>query len=399
MKQQLQQLTVENLGQIKRADVRFGDLTILVGPQATGKSIFLQLLNLVADNSVIRSEMKRVGIEWGKDVRRFFDAFFGEGMQRLWDPGKTKVAVNGKPVDLQKNPVNSSGSKETFFYVPAQRVLALRGGWPRPFSEFSAVDPFLVRHFSERLRLLMENEFSSEKATLFPQPNRLKKEFRALLDEAIFGSLSLRSEVVQNQKRLVLGNEGSDSLSLPFMVWSAGQREFIPLLMGLYWLLPPSKTPKRDPIDWVVIEEPEMGLHPRAIYSTLVLVMDLLKRGYRVCLSTHSTDVLDIVWAIRTIQEHRESPEQWSKQEQEYFLRIFGLPPKPPLRDFASAVLDKKMSVYYFDRETGTTKDISTLNPGSDEPSISGWGGLTAYAGRAANVVADVVSHSERRGS
>ena len=386
------QLTVENLGQIKKANIRLGDLTVLVGPQATGKSIFLQLLNLVADNGFLRSEMKRVGIEWGKDIKRFFDAFFGEGMEQLWDDDRTRITIDGKVVDLRKNSRNSNESQETFFYIPAQRVLALRNGWPRPFSEFSPTDPFLVRHFSERLRLLMENEFSSEKATLFPQFNRLKKEFRGLLDQAIFGSLSLQSEVAQNQKRLVLKKPGVDS-SLPFMVWSAGQREFIPLLMGLYWLLPQSAIPRREPIDWVVIEEPEMGLHPKAISSTLVLIMDLLKRGYRVCLSTHSTDVLDVIWAIRTIQNYQN---QLSKSDQEkFFLEIFGLPLKS-LRDFASEVLGKTMSVYYFDRD-GTTKDISSLDPGANEPSVSGWGGLTDYAGRIADVVADVITNASRK--
>ena len=387
------QLTVENLGQIKKANIRLGDLTVLVGPQATGKSIFLQLLNLVADNGFIRSEMKRVGIEWGKDPKRFFDVFFGEGMRQLWDDDKTSVTVDGKVIDLRKNPRNSNESQETFFYIPAQRVLALRNGWPRPFSEFSPVDPFLVRHFSERLRLLMENEFSSEKATLFPQFNRLKKEFRDLLDKAIFGSLSLQSDDAQNQKRLVLKKAGSKE-SLPFMVWSAGQREFIPLLMGLYWLLPPGKIPRRDPIDWVVIEEPEMGLHPKAISSTLVLVMDLLKRGYRVCISTHSTDVLDVIWAIQTIRQHQD---QLAKSDQEkFFLRIFGLPLNQVLRDLASEVLGKSMSVYYFDRD-GTTKDISSLDPGANEPSVSGWGGLTDYAGRIADVVADVITNASRK--
>jgi len=33
-------ISVSNLGQIKNADVKFGDLTVFVGPQATGKSIF-----------------------------------------------------------------------------------------------------------------------------------------------------------------------------------------------------------------------------------------------------------------------------------------------------------------------------------------------------------------------
>ena len=37
-------LNLERVGQMACADVTFGDLTVLVGPQATGKSIFLQFL-------------------------------------------------------------------------------------------------------------------------------------------------------------------------------------------------------------------------------------------------------------------------------------------------------------------------------------------------------------------
>ena len=42
-------LNIEQLGQIQRANLEFGDLTVFVGPQATGKSIALQLLKLMVD--------------------------------------------------------------------------------------------------------------------------------------------------------------------------------------------------------------------------------------------------------------------------------------------------------------------------------------------------------------
>jgi len=42
-------LELSNIGQIQKARIEFGDLTVLVGPQATGKSITLQLLNGLVD--------------------------------------------------------------------------------------------------------------------------------------------------------------------------------------------------------------------------------------------------------------------------------------------------------------------------------------------------------------
>jgi len=46
-------LSLVNVGQMKRANVAFGDLTVLVGPQASGKSILLQFLKLLVDGGFV----------------------------------------------------------------------------------------------------------------------------------------------------------------------------------------------------------------------------------------------------------------------------------------------------------------------------------------------------------
>jgi len=57
-------LQLKNVGQIQDADVAFGDLTVLVGPQATGKSIFLQFLRLQLDTGYVIDEMGTHGLVW-----------------------------------------------------------------------------------------------------------------------------------------------------------------------------------------------------------------------------------------------------------------------------------------------------------------------------------------------
>ena len=42
----MRHLKIQSFGTIEKAEVNFGDLTLLVGPQASGKSIFLQLYEL-----------------------------------------------------------------------------------------------------------------------------------------------------------------------------------------------------------------------------------------------------------------------------------------------------------------------------------------------------------------
>jgi len=380
-------LQIQNLGQIREASLSFGDLTVFVGPQATGKSIALQLLKLMVDAGQVQEEMGRYGIDWSGKLPDFFDAYFGEGMRSIWKPGESEVKWEGKNIDLVAMAKRKRNTKsENLFFIPAQRVLALRDGWPRPFTDYSPGDPFAVREFSEKLRVLVEKEFAGE--SLFPQPNRLKKEFRDLLERDVFSKYALKVDKVHSQKRLVLGS-GMENESLPYMVWSAGQREFVPLLLGFYWLMPPSKVSKRGNIEWVVLEELEMGLHPRAISVVLLMVFELLARGYRVCLSTHSSQVLDAMWALKHLSENHAKPEA--------LLDVFAAPKTAKMIKMAETVMAKTARVHYFDRQSGMTRDISALDPFADEASEAGWGGLAEFSGRANDAVAKAVSNANRK--
>ena len=381
-------LQVENFGPIQKADVQFGNLTVLVGPQATGKSIFLQLLKLLADIRHVKYEFRRAGIDWQDQFDVFLDVYFGEGMKSLYDKFSTRVQLNGTEKHL---PSLISGEKaakrESMFFIPAQRVLTLREGWPQAFTYYDAGVPFTVREFSEELRLLMTDLTSTE--ALFPVPRRLKQEFRDLLQQHIFPGYNLKIDTQRAQKRLVL-SAGANSPALPFMVWSAGQREFVPLLLGLYHLLTPAGAPRRRGVNWVVIEELEMGLHPRAVSIVMLMVFELVARGYRVCISTHSPQVLDAVWALKHLQEN--------EAEAGSLLKVFDAPGTPGMLELAKGVMKRRAKVYYFDREKGMTRDISGLDAEKEENGESGWGGLSEFSGRANEEVARAVANAGRKG-
>ena len=55
----MNELKVENYGPIGKAHVEFGDLTILVGAQASGKSLFLELLKLLEDKDAIVETLRK----------------------------------------------------------------------------------------------------------------------------------------------------------------------------------------------------------------------------------------------------------------------------------------------------------------------------------------------------
>lgn len=374
-------LRLRQIGQITEADLSFGDLTVLVGPQASGKSITLQWLKLLVDTGQIQERLDTYGLDFGGDLGAFLDVYFGEGMHAIWRAGASEVAVDGKAVDVTKRIARRQKDKsEKAFLIPAQRVLAMANGWPRPFQAFSAGDPYSVRAFSEQLRVLMEREFTGT-GPLFPKNNRLKGDYRTLLQQSVFADFKLSVDKVQSQKRLVLDAGGGP---LPFMVWSAGQREFVPLLLGLYWLMPPAKVARRDKIEWVIIEELEMGLHPRAISAVLLIILELMTRGYKVCLSTHSPQVLELVWALEALRRHQGKADD--------LLDLFEARHSQPLRAMAGQVLGKTSRVYYFD-PTGPVRDITELDPASNEAQEASWGGLLEFSARANAAVAKAVAN------
>ena len=376
-------LRVCRVGQLEEAEVRFGDLTVLVGPQASGKSIFLQLFKLLVDAGAVLAELKRYGFYWHKNIGQFLDIYLGEGMRGIWRQERSSISFNGQAVDLRRLVGRQKRKREeSLFFIPAQRVLTLARGWPRPFTDYGPSDPFAVRDYSEKIRILMESGIASGES-LFPQTRRLKKQIRDAIDETVFRGFGLRVQTHGAQKRFILSASKAGD-ALPFMVWSAGQREFVPLLLGSYWLLPPTKTPRRGEIEWVVIEEVETGLHPKAISAVLLLVLELLWRGYRVCLSTHSPHVLDVVWALKVFQQYNAGPGK--------LLELSDVKRRQDLTRMAREILRKEACVYYFDAGSGQTRDISSLDPGAEDRAESGWGGLTEFSGHVADLVANVVS-------
>lgn len=379
-------ISVRNIGQIKNADVKFGDLTVFVGPQATGKSIFLQLLKLVVDTPSIQNEFKRFGIDWEGKLDNLLELYFGEGMSGVWQEGSSLLKVDGKEVKLENyaKGLKRKEKDERLFFIPAQRVMSLRDGSTQPFGVYRSGDPFVLREFSEKLHQLVQNEFGRN-PELFPQENRLKKAERDLLAKHIFAGFDLKTSLVKMQKQFVLNKPGQDK-GLPYLVWSAGQREFVPLMLGFYWLMPPSAVAKKGKLDWVVIEEMEMGLHPNAISAVILLVLDLLSRGYRVCLSTHSPHVLDVVWALQFMKNKGGAAKD--------VLSIFDIKSDASTRSLAGAGLQKDLKVYFFGRD-GDVRDISNLDPGAESDFESGWGGLTEFSGRVGDVVARVANRFE----
>jgi hypothetical protein len=378
-------LEVRDFAQIKSAKIEFGDLTVLVGPQATGKSLVLQWFKAAIDIAEIHSALK----EAGHDVRSasaLIDLIFGEGMSAAWSENKSMVLLDSKSVSPK---TWTKGLKKTdrgrVFFIPAHRALLLAEGWPAPFIKLNADTPVVARMFSQNLY----QRFSGRQAAaLFPVSRILKEQYRRQIDAAIFHGGRVELEKTGLRYRLTLSYENAH---LPFMTWTAGQREFTPLLLGLYHVLPPRKAKKVKHIDWIVIEEPEMGLHPEAISVFMLLVLDLLWRGYRVVVSTHSPLILDAVWAIRQLSRNEA---RW-----QLLAEAFGLAKPAAVQDVMKHALTREYRVFFMHHDEGVvqSRDISGLDPGSPDSDEADWGGLAGFSSRFADAVRKAVNEAESK--
>jgi hypothetical protein len=263
--------------------------------------------------------------------------------------------------------------------------MLIQDGWAAPFQKLSTETPVVARMFSQTLFDLFSQR---DVGTLFPQDRVLKREYREKINAAVFhGGRVAMEEDKQHSRRLRMSH---GRMHLPFMTWTAGQREFTPMLLGLYHLLPPRKKVKQEHIDWVVIEEPEMGLHPQAITVVMLLILDLLWRGYRVVLSTHSPHVLATVWMLKQLAAHKAKPRR--------VCEAFDVPdPSGAMLKVASAALKKDYRVHLMAFEDGgkvVATDISSLDPGAEDERLSGWGGLTSYTSKIAETVRKAVNEA-----
>jgi len=388
-------LLIERFAQIESAEIDFGgpgDLTVLIGQQATGKSLTLQWLKLLLDADSVRSDWDRFASNWKSpfDPLRPLDLFFGEGLSKGFVEGETRLVLDGRERSLKRLFHRSGGRAgpapdpvEHVYFIPAHRALLLSDGWPRYFQQHVPGTPYVARAYSERLARWLGDAGEA----VFPIANRLQQDLRSALDEAIFHKASLAVDRSSTQSRLIL--KAGPSQSIPYMAWTAGQREFVPLLIALYELMPAGKVSRLNGIETVVLEEPELGLHPHAVFVVGLAILAMLDRGYRVVLSTHSPLFGDFAWAINRLRVGAAH----GKADESLVRRAFGMRSSENTKSIASAVLRCHARTYHLgygkDGRVRST-DISALDSASLDPLQASWGGLLQHSYDMATVISQI---------
>lgn len=373
---------VRNFGLIQEIDVELGDLTVLVGAQASGKSLFLQMFKLIKDKDAILKTLDNYGFVVNNKLENLLDRYLGEGLSKMWT-GESEFISNDRTytrVDLERPKKGKPADK--VFYIPAQRILSIADGRPKFFTEFSENDPFVLRKFSETLRLFARNGLG-DSGKLYPLPNRLKNVIKKKYDKTIFHGGKIVFEEKGGQRKIAMNVE---NMHLPLMTWSAGQKEFMPLLMAFYCLSgPPQPVVNRSQYEYIILEEPEMGLHPLAIQAIILQMIEFMDNGHKVIVSTHSPMLLEFVWAYNCLKKIPKNKRVGALCE------LFDIKnEKWPNVNFLKSIFKKDIKTYYFSRNTAEkveSKDISSLDVFSEDVAINEWGGLTQFSSKTNDIV------------
>ena len=90
---------LENFSPVWDAKLSLGDFTIVVGPQASGKSVFLQTLKLAENRNHILGFFDQQNVVFDCDLRAFIDSCFGRGISGMLDRNPSVIWA-GKKYEL-----------------------------------------------------------------------------------------------------------------------------------------------------------------------------------------------------------------------------------------------------------------------------------------------------------
>ena len=131
-----------------------------------------------------------------------------------------------------------------------------------------------------------------------------------------------------------------------------------------------------------------MGLHPQATSVVMLLVLELLWRGYKVVLSTHAPLVLDVMFALTQLAKSRVP------HKEAVLSRAFGVPNDRSTWPVMHEALGSTYRTFAltFRGTSVESSDISGLDPSSPDPIEAAWGGLTGFSSRFNAVVSEAVN-------
>ncbi len=251
----LTRVAIANFRSLKQVEVPLAALTVLIGPNDTGKSAFLTAIQLLLD-------IPGVGL----------------GPMDLWRGTPVPLAIRAQSTrgELRFRASGNLGYSAALFRLPSSQLVTLQaagysdGQTPLALSDGAPEVPALVDYLLRRDR----------------------KRFFAFVDAAKALIPGLQDIEVGTPaphiRELVLV---ADGFRVPSHLVSSGVRLLLFFLALAY---------HPQPCDIWLIEEPENGMHPKRLAEVMSLLRDVTRgvhasKPSQVILTTHSPYVLDCV--------------------------------------------------------------------------------------------------------
>lgn len=342
--QQIRRIKIKGFKSIKECDLMLSNINLLIGSNGTGKSNFISLFKML-QNIIEKTLQKYVGISSGANALMFNGRKYTEKIEVEFFFGSNSYEFVLVPTDensliFESEHFNYSGLWDYKSYVGGgYQESRWDKGVSNKISEY--VQPVLqnekwrVYHFhdtSGSARVKQSHKITNNTELQFDAGNlaaflyRLKKEYNENYNQIVeaikiiapfFKDFYLEQGILSDDIILRWQQVGSDDI-FNANQFSDGTLRFI--CLATLFLQPNNLQPET-----LIVDEPELGLHPFAI-SLLAEIIKKTATVKQVILSTQSVDLLNEFEAHQIIVVNRSEDAgstftQYSEDELKEWLK------------------------------------------------------------------------------
>ena len=331
-------LVLKRLGPIEELRLEPRDLTLIIGEQATGKSLVAQMLYFFRGLRRHLQEKFRPAVKkhdnWPDvllkevldDMRGVAFGYFANGTakieyQQRMDGYDWSVSVYGgnrrvnageklrrqieqwaepwdeqleKRVDFVKIVIFGPEEEREQIFIPTERSMFTRYIENQPSVLFSDFQPLPFQNFTNTLQRCKR---------IYARLRKRRWLIKRKSEEALRGRAYVPRSGPREWKWKTVVNGGREKI-LPIEALASGQMEAWP-----FFVVAEVVMRGKEKVD-LYFEEPETHLHPRAQVAVMDTIVALVNHGHRVVVTTHSPYLLYRL--NNMLQRHRLRPEERS---------------------------------------------------------------------------------------
>ncbi|MGK0255752.1 MAG: putative ATPase [Arcobacteraceae bacterium] len=290
-------LTLENIGIIKKADITFDGLTVLAGENDTGKSTVSKVLYSIIKSTTKDGKFSKYNLI--NNFQNYFNSDISTDGQIIFEQDKLKIDIEIK----DNNFVIENSDTDTCFWL-------ITNGSPTAIF----IETPLIWNLMELLTKLPMIEDSMEIELAYP---KIMKDLHFNLS---FKSKRKGLDIAHRIFKIIHGgflknNDGSyyfqrDDKKVQLINTATGIKYF-----GILQVLSINNHLYDGQI--LILDEPEVHLHPKWQLKLAELIIDLVKNGVKIVVNSHSP------YMIEALQRYSEKEQIEDKTN--YYLAQDGV--------------------------------------------------------------------------